>query len=288
MKKTFFFIAPLLIASPLFSASSKASASVEPVNPSNLYTKLLIERFLESNPLQKGAVNAEKIAESFESLLAQQPQPEQSIESLAKSSALALDAQLNEYPPADLIAAGQYLFLQGKSLGLVEILKYKLADIFIKDHSPEMIEVLKSIKSLGNQANLSLQVLQQSGAVALFMQGKDNSFLDSSLINYEQLAYILDVYADIQLGKLVKLDHDLGQSFPSKVWEALKTFVGNHNKQILAGLGMAGSIALTALTHGAAAPSIAVAAASIAKAAMNASDEGAENGKSEADCCRLS
>ncbi len=288
MKKTSFFILLLSIALPLSSAESKTSSSVEPVDPSTIYTKLLIERFLESNPLQHGAVNAEKIAESFESLLAQQPQPEQSAESLAKSSALAFDKQLNEYPAAELIAAGQYLFLQGKSLGLVEILKYKLADMFIKDHSPKMIETLKSIRSLGNQANLSLQVLQQSGAVVLFMEGNDNSFLDSSLINYEQLAYILDIYADIKLGKLVKLNHELEQSFSSKIWGALKTFVAHHNKKILAGLGMAGSIALTVLTQGAAAPSIGVAAAAIAKAAMDDPSEKTENSKDEAACCLLS
>ncbi len=271
MKKTFFFMLSVSLLFSLRAADESASAaSVVPETSLSIYNQLLIDRFLESNPLQPGAINAEKIAESFESLLAQQPQLSQTVEDLAKSSALAIDAQLNEFPPAELIAAGQFLLLHGKSLGLVEILKYKLADIFIKDHSAAMIEIFKSIKSLGNQANLSLQILQQSEALNMFTQGKDNTFLDASLINYEQLAYILDVYADIKVGKLVKLNTTLEQSFPSKIWIALKSFIIKHNQQILAGLQMAGSIALTALTHGAAAPTLAVAAASIAKAAINA------------------
>ena len=268
MKNVLTSLLALLISSPLYSAAAASSSSLS--SSSLGFKTLLKERLLESNPLQPGAVVAEGLLESFDSLLFQQPQMNQTADELATRSAEELDSKLSQYSAAKLIAAGQFLFLQGKSLGFVEILKYKLADIFIKDHSPEMILTLKSIKSLGNQANLSLQVLQQSGAILLFVEGKDSSFFDSSLINYEQLAYILDIYADIVAGKPVKLQAELEQSFSSKIWTALKSFVANHNQQIFAGLAMAGSIAATAATSGAAAPTIGVAAVAIARAASNA------------------
>lgn len=262
MKKIFFFILITPLSFQLHTAAHEKS--------NKLFTDLLTARFLESNPMREGALEAEKLVGSFESLLMQQPVDSQTAQELAEFSAQAFDKQLDAIAPAKLIAAGQYLLLQGGSVGLLEMLKYKLADMFIKDHSAETIEIFKSIKSLGNQANLALQVLQQSGAIDLFVHGKDSSFLDSSLISYEQLAYILDVYADILAGKPVKLQDQYEQSFPSKIWSTLKSFVANHNQQILAGLEMAGSIALTAVTHGAAAPSIGVAAASIARAAVHA------------------
>ena len=131
-----------------------------------------------------------------------------------------------------LLQKKQQLELKNTSLALVAISTLKLAELFLKDHSPEMIEALKTITPLEKQKDLSLRILTWGGALQIFREREEDLALNFSLLTYEQLAYILDIYAEAQLKKVINLQFDLEHSFDAKIWQALVFFVVRHNQTI--------------------------------------------------------
>ena len=176
----------------------------------------------------EGKVAAKEILQVYQALIAQIPCTEQIVPEAAKAMAKALA----KYDVTTLVKAGKFLLLSN-TVGPVLCIKIHLAKLFIEDHSPHMITLLKPISQEGH-ALLALQILRLSGAEELFKERANLQYFEYSLLNYTALAHIVDVTAQIRAGKKVTLDPDKEPSFAGWVLNAMKNLIMNHNQELLA------------------------------------------------------